>query len=127
MDIALFRINFPEFADGARFPSSTITFWSNLGEQLISADRFGSIFTQAVELFTAHNVVLAAGNVSSAAAGGMPGQTGGVVASKAVGSVNVSYDTASAMETGAGHWNQTIYGRQYIRIARLIGQGCYQL
>ncbi len=120
MDIALFRIDFPEFADGARFPSSTITFWSNLGEQLISADRFGSIFTQAVELFTAHNIVLAAGNVSTAAAGG-------VVASKSVGSVKVSYDTTSAMETGAGHWNQTIYGRQYIRLTRLIGQGCYQL
>lgn len=127
MDVALFRADFPEFADSVRFPSSTITLWSNLGEQLISADRFGSTFTQAVELFTAHNAVLAAGNVSSTAAGGMPGQTGGIVSSKAVGSVSVSYDTASAMETGAGHWNQTTYGRQYIRLARLIGQGCYQL
>lgn len=127
MDVALFRTDLPEFADSVRFPSSTITFWSNLGEQLISTDRFGSIWTQAVELFTAHNVALAAGNVSSAAAGGVPGQISGVVASKAVGSVSVSYDTASAMEGNAGHWNQTIYGRQYIRLARLIGQGCYQL
>jgi hypothetical protein len=127
MDIALFRTDFPEFADIAIFPSSALTFWSNLGEQLISADRFGGTFTQAVELFTAHNIVLAAGNVSSAAAGGVPGQTGGTVSSKAVGSVSISYDTASAMETGSGHWNQTIYGRQYIRLARLIGQGCYQL
>lgn len=48
MDIALFRTDFPEFADSARFPDSTITFWSGLGEQLISEDRFGNMRTQAV-------------------------------------------------------------------------------
>lgn len=127
MDIALFRTDFPEFADSVRFPDSTITFWSGLGEQLISEDRFGDMRTQAVELFTAHNIVLAAGNVAASTAGGLPGGSGGPVASKAVGSVNVSYDNASVMLPNAGHWNQTTYGRQYIRLARLIGQGCYQL
>lgn len=127
MDIALFRTDFPEFADSVRFPDSTITFWSGLGEQLISEDRFGDMRTQAVELFTAHNIVLAAGNVAASTAGGLPGGSGGPVASKAVGSVNVSYDNASVMLPNAGHWNQTTYGRLYIRLARLIGQGCYQL
>jgi hypothetical protein len=127
MDIALFRTDFPEFADSVRFPDSTITFWSGLGEQLISEDRFGDMRTQAVELFTAHNIVLAAGNVAASAAGGLPGGSGGLVASKAVGSVNVSYDNASVMLPNAGHWNQTTYGRQYIQLVRLLGNGCYQL
>ena len=127
MDIAQFRTDFPEFADAVRFPNGTITFWSGLGEKLNSQDKFGDMWVQAVELFTAHNLVLAAGNVAASAAGGLPGGTAGTVQSKAVGSVNVSYDTAGAMETNAGHWNQTTYGRQYIRLARLIGQGCYQL
>lgn len=127
MDIAKFRNDFPEFADASRYTPTMLTFWSSMGEKLISANRFGDLFTQAVELFTAHNAVLAAGNKTASATGALPGQAGGVVASKAVGSVNVSYETASAMETDAGHWNQTTYGRQYIRLARLIGQGCYQL
>ena len=127
MDVAKFRTDFPEFADAARYTPTMLTFWSGMGEKLISSDKFGDLYTQAVELFTAHNAVLAAGNKSATETGALPGQAGGVVASKAVGSVNVSYDTAAAMETNAGHWNQTTYGRQYIRLARLIGQGCYQL
>ena len=127
MDVAKFRTDFPEFADASRYTPTMLTFWSGMGEKLISSDRFGDLYTQAVELFTAHNAVLAAGNKSATASGALPGQAGGVVASKAVGSVNVSYDTTAAMETNAGHWNQTTYGRQYIRLARLIGQGCYQL
>jgi len=127
MDVAKFRNDFPEFADASRYTPTMLTFWSGMGEKLISSDRFGDLYTQAVELFTAHNAVLAAGNKSATASGALPGQAGGVVASKAVGSVNVSYDTTAAMETNAGHWNQTTYGRQYIRLARLIGQGCYQL
>lgn len=127
MDITQFRTQFPEFADAARYTDDTITFWSGIGEQLISADRFGNLFTQAVSLFTAHNLVLQAGNIASSASGAIPGTTGGAVASKTVGSVSVSYDNASAMEPGAGHWNQTVYGRQYVQLVRLFGQGCYQL
>lgn len=127
MDIPLFRTDFPEFADSVRFPDSTVTFWSTLGEQLISSDRFGGVYTQAVELFTAHSIVLAAGNVTASAASGLPGGAGGLVSSKAVGSVNISYDNASSIIPSAGHWNQTIYGRQYIQLVRLMGHGCYQL
>lgn len=127
MDLAQFRLDFPEFSDTGRFPNSSLTFWSGTGEKLISQDRFGDLYTQAVELFTAHNITLAAQNVAASSAGGLPGGAGGPIASKAVGSVNVSYDNASVMLPNAGHWNQTVYGRQYIQLTRLIGQGCYQL
>ena len=127
MDLTQFRLDFPEFSDTTRFPNSSLTFWSGMGERLISADRFGDLYTQAVELFTAHNITLAAQNSAASAAGGLPGGAGGPISSKAVGSVNVSYDNASVMLPNAGHWNQTVYGRQYIQLVRLIGQGAYQL
>jgi len=127
MDSVQFRKDFPEFADASRFPNQQIDFWSGMGEKLISQTRFGTLYTEAVELFMAHNLVLSAQSRAAATTGGMPGGTPGAVASKAVGSVNVSYDTAGSMELNAGHWNQTVYGRQYIRLVRLIGQGCYQL
>lgn len=127
MDTVQFRKDFPEFSDTAKFPNQQIEFWGGMGEKLISADRFGTLYREAVELFTAHNIVLSAPSRAAAATGGVPGGNAGAVASKAVGSVNVSYDTASSMEANAGHWNQTTYGRQYIHLVRLIGQGCYQL
>lgn len=127
MDLAQFRLDFPEFTDTVRFPNSSLTFWSGTGEKLISQDRFVDLYTQAVELFTAHNITLSAQNVAASNAGGLPGGAGGPIASKAVGSVSVSYDNASVMLPNAGHWNQTVYGRQYIQLTRLIGQGCYQL
>lgn len=127
MDIATFRQDFPEFGDAARFPEPMITLWSKVGEAQISADRFGDVYTQAVELFTAHNITLAAGNVASSATGGSPGGNGGPVMQKKVGQVAVSYDTQAAMLPGAGHWNLTTYGKQFVQLQRLYGAGCYQL
>lgn len=127
MDNAQFRLDFPEFADVSRFPDSALNFWAGIGEKLISSDRFGDLYSQALNLFTAHNITLAAGNVLTAASGGLPGSGSGIVSSKAVGSVSVSYDTGAAMMTNAGHWNQTVYGRQYIQLVRLMATGCVQL
>jgi hypothetical protein len=127
MNTTQFRLDFPEFTDVVRFPNSMLVFWATIGEAQISLDRFGDLYTQAVELFTAHNIVLAAGNVEASTAGGFAGGINGAVASKAVGSVSVSYDNASSMLLNAGHWNQTTYGRQYILLARLLGTSCYQL
>lgn len=124
MNIDQFRSDFPEFAD---YPASTIKFWSDVGEKLISKDRFGGLYDQALALFTAHNIVLAANNDRADAAGGLPGTATGVVENKSVGSVSVAYDNTQTVELDAGHWNQTTYGRQYIRLARMIGAGCYQL
>jgi hypothetical protein len=121
MNLAQFRLDLPEFADAVRFPDSMLTFWATIGEAQISANSFGNLYNQAVELFTAHNLILAKGNAAGT------GGSGGAVASKKVGSVSVSYDNASSMVLNAGHWNQTVYGRQYIQLARLIGTVAYQL
>lgn len=119
MDVAQFRQNFPEFADVNRYPNSSIIFWSGIGERMTSSERYGDLYDFAVQLFTAHHVTLGSLNM------GNPGASG-LVASKAVGSVNVSYDNASLSPT-ASHWNQTSYGRQYLNLSKLIGAGCVQL
>lgn len=126
MDIATFRTNFPEFTE-ALYPDSMVTFWSNFGEVMVLEKRWSTVKPQGVALFTAHHLVLAKANVDSSTSGGLPGQTTGPIASKAVGSVSVSYDTNSTLETGAGHWNQTSYGKQFIHLARMFGAGAYQI
>lgn len=127
LDVAKFRTDFPEFADAARYTPAMLNFWAGIGEKVISTDRWGELFVQGLELFTAHNIVLAAGNKAAAASGSVPGQANGVVSAKKVGDVGINYDNTTSLELDAGHWNQTTYGRQYIRLARLLGQGCYQL
>jgi hypothetical protein len=131
MDIAQFRLDFPEFADMSCFPNSMITLWSGIGEQLVDQTRWGDLWLRGVQLFTAHNITLASGNLKAANRGAQVGLgVNGVVASKSVGDASISYDNnavTASMDPKDGHWNMTIYGRQYIQLVRLIGTGCIQL
>jgi hypothetical protein len=127
MDIGAFRTAFPEFADTTVYPTTQITFWATLAEKLVSSCVFGTVYTQAVQLYVAHEITLAAQNQKAAASGGVPGQSGGTANSKTVGSVSVGYDITSISEENGGYWNLTNYGRQLLRLARLFGAGAIQL
>lgn len=125
MDIPAFRIEFPEFSDTSVYTDTIITKWSNAAECELSTTIFGCSYTLAIQLYTAHNITLAAQNVAEAASGGAPGTTGGSTQSMAVGTVSISYDTTDSSESGAGFWNQTEYGRNLYRMIRKhYGQGC---
>jgi hypothetical protein len=47
----------------------------------------------------------------------------GVIASKNVGSVSVSYDTNAGIVKDAGHWNLTAFGTRFIWLANMVGTG----
>lgn len=126
MNIATFRQNFPEFTQ-ALYPDPMVQFWSDFGEQMVIEKRWGVQKPYGVQLFTAHHLVMAKGNVDASTNGALPGQTTGPTASKAVGSASISYDTNSTLEMGAGHWNMTSYGKMFIRLARMFGSGAVQL
>lgn len=131
MDIAQFRLDFPEFADVSCFPNAMITLWSSIGEKRISQDVWDDLWLHGVQLFTAHNIVLASKNLKDANRGAQIGVgVNGVVSSKSVGDASISYDNSAAtvsMDPKDGHWNMTVYGRQYIDLVRLMGTGCIQL
>jgi hypothetical protein len=119
MDIATFRANFPLFADTVKYPDTMITFWSTIGEDNVALDRWGGIRSQAVELYTAHHLIIASdSNI---------GKQTGLVSNKSIGDVSVGYDTSATLELNAGHWNTTMYGKMFIRLARMYGAGCVQL
>lgn len=126
-DKADFRAAFPEFADTARYPDAMLDFWAGIGERLFIAHRWDTVYDYGLQLFVAHNITLAAQNVSASAAGGVPGGVSGPTTSKTVGSVSVSYDAASSIEPNAGHWNLTTYGKMLIHLARMIGAGGIQV
>ena len=128
-DKASFRAAFPEFADNARYPDAMLDFWSGIGERLMfpQQHRWDTVYDYGLQLFVAHNITLAAQNAASGASGGVPGSVSGPISSKAVGSVSVSYDSASTIEPSAGHWNLTSYGKSLIHLARMIGAGGIQV
>jgi len=124
-DVDTFRENFPEFASTTKYTDEMIEFWSGLADKLLDTTRWTylGIRTEGISLFTAHQITLAAMNEEDAAAGVAPGRSTRPTSSESVGGVSVSYDGASSAELNGGHWNETVYGRQYLRLARIAGMG----
>jgi hypothetical protein len=123
--IQQFRIDFPEFASDTKYPDTMITFWSGIGDKLLNVTRWDlfQLRTEGLSLFTAHQITLAAMNVDDASADIDPGRSTAVITSENAGGVSVSMDTAASLEEAAGHYNETLYGRQFLRLSRLVGTG----
>lgn len=124
---AQFIADFPEFSNATTYPQASFNFWLGLGQKLLNACRWECVLDHGLELFCAHHLTLAAQNAADVAVGGLPGQTKGPVNSKAVHDVSVSYNSDAGLEVGAGHWNLTTYGTQFIHLAKMIGAGGAQL
>jgi hypothetical protein len=122
-DIADFRGSFPEFSDTIKFPDSQITYWSNVAQCATSKTVFGCMYTNILYLYVAHTLAIAYKNKLSP----IPGQGAGLTSSKTVGSASVSYDNQAIIEPGGGYWNETSYGREYLRLLRIFAAGCRQV
>lgn len=125
--VSKFRTDLPEFEDALRYTDGLINFWMAAALLRLPADRWDDLLDHGVELFTAHQIALSARAQDAAASGGIPGSGAGVVASKAVDKVSVSYDTGAATLEAGGHWNLTTYGIQFLQLARMVGSGGIQL
>lgn len=125
--ISEFRAQFPEFSDIVVYPDTLITFWAGIAEQMVVQNVWCDMWQTGVKLYTAHEITLSAQSQKTALVGGVPGQNGGVPSSKAVGSVNVSYDPNTTTEKDAGFWNLTTYGKQFYRLMQIFGAGMIQL
>ncbi|MBC7074666.1 MAG: DUF4054 domain-containing protein [Syntrophomonadaceae bacterium] len=124
MTPAQFLAIFPEFAS---VNTAIITFWLSVAANLINVARWGSLASQGQALLTAHYLVLASANASAQTAGTPLGQVKGVLTAKAVDGVSVSMDSAAVTITGAGMYNATTYGVQWIQLARMMGAGGMQV
>lgn len=121
-DRALFRQHFPEFTEVA-FPNAMVDFWGGLADQEISLTRFGLVRDQAVEILTAHYLATEKLNASGAS----PGVGGGLVASKSVGDVSVSYDNSAIKGVTGSPYTGTRYGVMLSAMMRRYGAGAVQL
>lgn len=127
MNNGVFRQAFPEFADTTLYPDTMLNFWATIAEKMVPQCVWKNLWTQGVNLYVAHKLVLAGQNSKIGKNGGVPGTSGGVPNTKTVGSVTVGYDSTATSEKDAGWWNLTNYGKQFIRLARIFGAGAIQL
>ncbi len=118
MDHLTFVSIFPEFADISVYPEAQVGFWLSQAPKQLSEERLGGNYDLAVMLYAAHNLVLSAKDVKAASVGGVGGSASGIVSSKTVDKVTVSYDTGSATIDGAGAWNLTTYGTRLYQLLR---------
>lgn len=101
--------------------------WSAFATAQVNPNAWGTQVNLGISLYTAHECVLAAQNVTASQVGGSPGQQGGIAQTKTVGSVTVGFDAQTSNEKDAAYWNLTTYGKQFIRLCRIFGAGCIQL
>ncbi len=129
---ASFRIDFTEFTSTVTYTNSSISYWLNLGNLIINSSLLGgspstvsnppaTLYDIALELFTAHNLVLEQPAQLTAENNGVPGQTTGPISAKRVGPVSVSYDVAAGVDSEDGQYNLTIYGTRFINLYKLAG------
>jgi Protein of unknown function (DUF4054) len=123
MDIAQFRLDFPEFGNDTRYTDSMCAYWSALAENLHDNDRFGAVYTNLIELYTAHCLTIQARDIAVSNDGGFPEGQAGAVTSKSVGSVSVDYESQFSFDKNGTWFNSTIYGRQYLQLAKMFGKG----
>lgn len=125
---AQLRTDFPEFASTTVYPDSMINFWLGVATKLVAnINRWGTLLDFGIELFTAHNLVLQAQGLADVAVDNVPQVATGAISGRTVDKASVTYDTASTIEEDGGHWNLTNYGKQFLRLARMIGSGGLQL
>lgn len=126
-DIEKFRVNFPEFNNAEKYPTTLIQFWTDLAVLQVRECIWKRAWNNGVSLYVAHELVLATQNEQASRLGGSPGQQGGIANTKTVGSATIGFDTATSTEKDGGYWNLTTYGKQFLRLARIFGAGAIQL
>lgn len=115
-----FRTNLPEFEDSSKYPDSMLTFQGRIAGIYCSEEKWGELYELGMCLAMAHFMTIAANNMTDAG-------NNGLVSSESAGDVSISFDTGSVIEERGGDWNTTSYGRQFIRMARLVGGRAVQL
>lgn len=121
-----FRERFTAFKDPAEYPDGQIEYWLRLAACMVSPGSWGCLWELGIGLWAAHE--LAKMKMAEQAGLGEPSGLMGIVQSKSVGPVSVSYNTNLGVEDpAAGHYNLTLYGRQFWHYARLMGMGPMQI
>lgn len=118
---------FPQFQ--TTLSEEIIQMYLDFAHHCIKYRRWKNGFQIAISLFTAHFCTLYLQSFSDSTAQSVinAGQSKGLVASKAVDGVSISYDYATALQglSEWGGWTMTTYGTQLVMLAKLYSKGMF--
>lgn len=124
LTVAQFRVLFPNFTDDTTFPDATIQAWLDMAP--LDPCVWGSMYQLGMGLWVGHELTkFGPGGLASAAGAG--NGVGGIVQSKSVDSVSLSYDNNIGTDPEAGQYNMTIYGRQFWSMLKYLPIGPIQV
>ena len=110
-------------------PEEIIQMYLDFAHRCIKYRRWKNGFQIAISLFTAHFCTLYLQSFSDSTAQSVINaeQSKGLVASKAVDGVSISYDYATALQglSEWGGWTMTTYGTQLVMLAKLYSKGMF--
>jgi hypothetical protein len=124
---ASFRAQFPEFADPGVFSDTAIENWTTIALLLLDPCRWNTLLDYGTSLYIAHRLSLSARDILRANAGGIPGQTPGLLTAKAVDKASAGYDVSKVALDGAGEYNATRYGVELWKLMGQMGAGGAQV
>lgn len=120
---------YPQFQGLDELPDMIVQMYIDFANEVVNIARWGKQWKLGMCLFVAHfcSVYLMSfvENNSEAAAVIAAGQSKGLISSKSVGDVSVSYDFSLAMQNVDtwGQFNLTLFGNQFVFIAKLNSKG----
>ena len=86
----------------------------------LNESQWGDLYDRGLSALTAHLLAIANRNAASS---GMGVSIGGALTSRAVGSVSVSFSTASSTSSVEDFYLSTVYGADYWRLCKVVGLG----
>lgn len=120
---------YPQFQGLDELPEAVIQLYLDFALDVVNIARWGNQFKLGVCLFTAHFVTLYLMSATPEGADAQEvlnsAQMRGVISSKSVHDVSVSYDYSLAVSEVDkwGNFGLTLYGNQFVSIAKLMGKG----
>lgn len=129
MDIAGIREAFPQFTEKVA-PDGRIAFHLRMAGKLLPPERWGDLLDEGIGLYVAHKLTLEleAGKAKDGT-GGLDAASGAITGeTKTVGGMSYSVTRGGAASAGTallngGAWNATIYGQEFLQLARIVGAG----
>lgn len=110
-------------------PNEIMQMYLDFAHHCIKYSRWRNGFQIAISLFTAHFCTLYLQSFSDSTAQSVihAAQSKGLVTSKTVDGVSVSYDYSTALQglSEWGGWTMTAYGTQLAMLAKLYGKGMF--
>lgn len=127
MTPARFRELYPEFTLVA-YSDDRVQRWLSLAPLRMDAQRWGQLLEEGTGLFVAHQLTLQGPAAGQTGVPGSPaGAASGLLASKSISKVSLSYDAGAITFDGAGNFNLTRYGRDWWQLGQMVGLGGIQL